>query len=796
MIWKPVAFLIASVVAFVFGLGYCSLKSQIPEKGTVLKTSALSAPAEIYWDEFGVPHIYAGSKKDAYFALGYVQAGERYFQMQLLKRLAEGRISEAVGEKGLKTDKLFRTLGFYRNSKKWLERNTAKIPAEALEIIDRFSEGIEFFRINGKIPFEMKLLGMEPEKIEREHMLAFVAFMGFTFAEAISVDPVISSLENEFGKSAVAELTGSVSPVSAKFPSEKSRMLAEGISEFMNGFRDDISDLGIPLFQGSNSWVISPKRSKSGKAMLSNDPHIAFSNPSIWFEAYMKVKDQEMYGMHLPLVPFPIIGFNSALAWGLTMFENDDMDFYHEKISRTDSAKYLYRGKEIPFETVTEEIQVRGSSPVRLEIKSTLHGPLINGIAKSLEEVSTPVSVRWPMFDDSNNPVKALYQMNESNSMNQFISAGESLKVPGLNFVYADKTGNIAYFACGGLYRKAVRGDRILDGSSGTMEWGEILPYSFQPKNINPENGLIFTANHIHFKNSQVPIDGYWQADDRSERLTELLYKSTKDKFSIEDMKDYVLDDKFYSAPLYLSYLLPVLEKNEDTLHFIEKQGYEILKKWDGKGNSDEPGAAVFSEFRLQLGRAIFLDEMGEKRFKSVGGTAQIHHFIKAVLKNRNSVFWDDISTPGKKETPEEIVFTAYRRAVAVLMGRMGTDTKLWRWGRLHKLELKHPLGEIPFLRPIFNSGPREISGGTEVVNNLMSKFASENHDVAAGPSVRMLIDFGDIQRIYIINPLGNSGHRLSPDFQNQADWYKLGKFRVKDLTSMKPEGKPTRLEP
>jgi penicillin G amidase len=780
LIWKTILFIfVINCITFLFI--FIKMRDALPDYGEKLLSLDLSEKVEIHTDEYGVPHIFASNKNDLYFALGYAQARERYFQLQILKRVCSGRISEVVGEKGLKVDILFRHIGLKRNSVKWLKENLATSPSDAISYIDQYLKGINYYGSTKPLPVEFTLLGMSNETIEREDILAFVGFMGFGFGEGIHVDPLISELEEELGSERVNEITEDISAVALGITNETKELkeLAELPKELKNLMRE----IGLPLFQGSNSWVISPSRSKSKKALFSNDPHIGFSNPSIWFEAYLESPDFKLYGHFLPLVPFSPVGFTDKYAWGLTMFENDDMDFYLEKNNPNNPDEYIYKGKTYKYEIIEEKIKVRFSKDVDIRIKISNHGPVLSGTTKSMTNPEKSISMKWPMFDKSNNPLKTFYNFNYARNMKDFEIGSDYLLVPGLNVVYADIGGNIAYFPCGVIPKRNFPSDRILDGESGNYEWGDYITGNARPKKINPPEGLIYTANHKHFGKLPYKIEGYWQADDRSARLQKLL--SEKSDYSMEDMKNIVLDDTFDSANYILPSLFERIKPNLSSLSSTELSALEILKNWDKRGNPKQAGALIFSELRIQFMRSIFLDEFGEDRFSTLGDTARLYHYLKKVYKNDSSKWWDNISTK-EIESPTDITLQAFKNTVSILTKKQGSNPLVWEWGKEHTLELKHALGEIPLIGSFFNSGPRSVPGGSETVNNLLSKISKGEHRVTAGPSMRTQIDFGDLDGIQIINPLGQSGHRLSPHFQDQAEKYVKGEFRTISINNMK----------
>jgi penicillin G amidase len=755
---------------------FLKMKKANPDYSDKKNISTIKGTITIKKDAYGVPYIYAENNSDLYFGLGYAQAKERMFQIQLLKRIVAGRLSEVVGSKGLKVDKLMRTIGIRKNSIQWIEINKTKIPSEALDYINSYIKGFNYYLENYPKPVEFSILQISPEPIDEIDILSFVGFMGLGFAEAISVDPSISALEKIVSKEMFEEITGEVNKIALDTNSTKLLESSNLFADATDNLRSTLNDLGVPLFQGSNSWVISGSKSENGFPMLGNDPHIGFSNPSIWFEAYLKSPNHEIYGFFLPMVPFATIGFNSYNAWGLTMFENDDMDFYLEKENPNNPDEYLFKNQTLPYTKRNEEIKVRFSDTVVLEIKETIHGPILSGISNSLKKEVLPIAMKWPMYDNENNPINAFYGLNHAKTLKEFDSSIGFLLAPGLNFVYADKEGNIAHFSAGAIPKRGFKSDRLLDGSSGLYEWGAFVPPSERPKNINPKKGYIFTANHKHHENVNYPIEGYWQSDDRTGRLQKLFEHQTI--HSLGSMKTMILDGYFESSDYLIPVFLKRLEPRERYLSEVDKKVLNILKSWDRIGNPNEAGALVFSELRIQLIRLIFLDEMGEDLFENFGVTVKFHHYLKKVFLNENSKWWDNKLT-SKIESSEDICELALIRTTASLLSKEGSDLSKWKWGNQHTLELKHALGEIPPLNLVFNSGPRSMPAGSETLNNLLTKVVKMDHKITAGPSMRMLIDFSQLDNVQLINPLGQSGHRINDHFQDQAELFQKGFFRT-----------------
>ncbi len=758
------------------------MSSKVPKSKGSLVLEGLKEEVEVHKDEFGVPHIFAKNDDDLYFAFGYIHASERLFQMEILKRVIGGRLAELLGADLVKTDKLFRSLGFRRNSEKWLSQYEKTVSPEIIKAVEQYVKGLNYFLQKETLPVEFTILGIGREDFTKADVLGMAAYMGYSFTESFNVDPTITSLEKEFGSAKIAELTkdnSSFAPIIV----DDSQKLAFSISSSMAEVRETLEKHGIPALQGSNSWAISPKHTKSGSAMIANDPHIGYANPSVWFEAYLNSPGFEIYGHFLALTPFPAIGFNKEFAWTLTMFENDDMDFYSETLNPKNPKQILFQGKPEDIKETDEIIKVKGGEIVKLTVKETRHGVFLNEIADALEKEKNPIALRWNMFEANNKIHTAMYKMSHSKDIKSFEESLSYLKSPGLNIVYADKKGNIAYWGAGGLNEKNFATDRILDGASGKYEWGKEIQFSQNPHSINPPSGIIVTANNRPSGKLPNRLNGYWQADDRGNRINTLLRQ--KKKWDLEGLKEVILDTYFEGSDFILNPFFSLIKLSEDKLTKREKETLQILEKWDRTGNRNEAGAAVFSELRYQLAKEMFMDEMGVERFNFLSGTNRIFHYFKWAYLDEKSSWWDNIKTP-EKDLPKDIMYRALSATTTTLLGKIDSNPKNWKWGKLSQLELVHPIGRVKPMNLLFNAGPFPISGGAEVVNNVKTKFHGRDFKPTSGPSMRRLIDFSKLDEIQIIGYLGQSGHRKSPHFQDQSKLYVEGKFRTLSLDKMK----------
>ncbi|MEM7180266.1 MAG: penicillin acylase family protein [Spirochaetota bacterium] len=746
---------------------------QIPKENGNLKVPGIREKVEVFRDAYGIPHIFAYNRRDAYFALGYIQASERLFQIQMLKRVIAGRLSEVIGKKGLVLDRLFRTLGFRRNFSRWLAENRRTLSAKDLELTNAFVAGLNEFSRSGETPLEMQVLGMDAERIDIEDLLALVAFISYSFAEPFRVEPALFSLQEKVGKDKLQELI-SEKKMNDTFILQKPQVYwHKQYLQLYTLVQDTLSSVGIPIGNGSNSWAIAPKRSKSGYAILANDPHMNYGNPSLWFEAYINYPGFELYGQFLPLTPFAAIGFNSHLGWGMTIFPYDNVDFYQEKTNPNNPNQVLFANKIIDIKTREEVIKVRFSQDVICRIRETHNGPIISGLVKNLKKTSPPVSVKWNVFSKGNNPLAFFTRINEAKSLQEFRSALPLLKAPGINLSYADKKGNIAFFAVAGLVERDFATNFLLAGDSPTLQWKRQLNFSKNPQQINPDSGVIWHANNPP---SDATLPGYWQPIDRAKRLATLL--QGRGKFSYQEMQDMQID-----IHVNAKHLLQTLQEIPSTnLSQEEDKLRKQLLQWDRKAKLSSNSMSLYANYQFFLSKAIFFDEMQSDIFNALSQSSRLQRYLHTIVKNRKSSWWDD-STTSEKETVLTVSTKAWKQTVQHMKYKYG---KNWQWQKLHQLELKHPFSNLPLLHFLYTIGPVPIAGGKETVNNQMSDFAANDHKPIAGPAFRMLVEFSQATNFSMILPSGNSGHVLSEHYDDQFHLFTQGKVRTNSLARIR----------
>lgn len=754
-----------------------------------LQLKNLEKETTVYFDDFGVPHIYADSEKDAMTALGYAHAQERLWQMELLRRIAPGRLSEIFGGVALKNDKFFAGIGIEEASATAIAKLDKD--SESYKLTQAYLDGINQYLEEGVTPIEFTLVGVKKQKFTIEDVYNIFGYMSFSFAMAQKTDPLLTDIKNKYGAEYLKDLgiEGEFNTTRIKISKER----AEEYSVISKSITAMLDESPVPAFVGSNSWVVGPRKSKSGKVIFANDPHIGFSQPATWYEAHLVTPQHELYGCYLAGTPFPLLAHNRDYAYGLTMFENDDIDFYLEKNKLDDSSQYQTPNGFSKYEIRKKTIKVKDSSDVIITVKSTRHGPVMNGFMERLEK-KNPIAMSWTYTREPIQILEAAYGLSHAKNTTDFKKAVSLIAAPGLNVMYGDAKGNVGWWASGKLYRhnEGVNTHLILNGADGKDDIKEFLDFEKNPSSENPEWGYVYSAN-----NQPEAIDngflypGYYLPEDRAKRISGILdARSDWDKEAISKM---IFDNTSDVAVEVVKNLVSVL--NHETLSKEEKQVLNVLKSWKGTTNLEDIAPTIYNKWIYLYLKSTFEDEMGKENFDLFLGISTGKQVIANQIKNENSVWWDNIQTKNKKETRTDIISKAFRDAVISLKNQLGNNISEWKWGTVHTVEHEHPLGKVKALRGLFNVGPFNSPGSNEVINNLFFGFNDKGkYYTKGGPSTRRIVDFADVENSWSILPTGQSGNPFSKHYDDQAEMYNTGKFRKMKLNKEEIVKTSTRL--
>ena len=359
-ILKKTLLIFTTIIALAILGGWMYYNSLKPTYSGNLSLSAIDKKAEVYFDDYGIPHIYAETEKDALTILGYVHAQDRLWQMELMRRIAPGRLSEIFGKDMLKNDKFFVSLGIEEASKKSIEKLNQN--SEVYKLATAYLNGVNQFIDEGSTPIEFTLIGIEKEHYQLTDIYNILGYMSFSFAMAHKTDPLLTAIKEKLGQNYLKDLNIEIDTKTALIKSSKQSI--ENFTNLVSEVNNIINQSPIPPFIGSNSWVVSGKKTTTGKVLFANDPHIMYSQPGTWYEAHIKTPNYEMYGYHIAGVPFPLLGHNRNYAYGLTMFENDDIDFYQEENHPSNVNKYKTPNGFKVYNTFTKSIKVKDENDV------------------------------------------------------------------------------------------------------------------------------------------------------------------------------------------------------------------------------------------------------------------------------------------------------------------------------------------------------------------------------------------------------------------------------------------------
>ena len=781
-----ITLLIVVLVIALALFGY--LQTTKPKYEGEVRLAAISKSTTVYFDEYGIPHIYAESQKDALTTLGYVHAQDRLWQMELMRRIAPGRLAEIFGTPALKTDMFFAGIGIDENSQKavaLLDKNS-----QTYILANAYLEGINQYIDQGTTPVEIRLLGIQQEKFTLKDVYNIFGFMSFSFAMAQKTDPLLTDIRNRFGMKYLNDfgINGELGTQQLESFQGKYKEYSE-ISTALAGL---LEQSPVPAFIGSNSWVIGEAKTKNGKVILANDPHIMYSQPGTWYEAHIVCPDYEMYGYYIAGTPFPLLGHNHDYAYGLTMFENDDVDFFYEEDNLNNDKQYKIANGYKNYTYHQKTIKVKDSSDVKLNVKTSQHGPIINGLLDGLKS-KKPVAMSWIYTQQKNQILDAVYELSHARSLESFHKNIELIHAPGLNIMYGDAKGNIAWITSGKLYKvdQSVNTNFMLNGANGIDDQKDWLPFAKNPAAVNPLWNYVYSANNQPKAIDGYLYPGYYLPKDRAQRIDGLL--SPKNNWTKEEVSKMIVDNTSSSASTIVANMAKAV--NTSKLSENEKKAIAVLQNWKATHGLEDIAPTIYNKWLYFYLKATFEDELGAENFKLLLHTHIVKQMIEAQTQNAASPWWDDILTKNKKESQSEILTQSFKKAVTSLENQLGSNVNHWQWKKVHKVEFQHPIGKVKMFSKFFNVGTFPIAGTNEVIDNQLFIYTDDAEiSVKGGPSTRRIIDFSDIENSWSILPTGQSGNPMSKHYEDQSEMFVNGKFRKMKLNKKEIEATSTKL--
>lgn len=761
--------LVAAACTAAFFKARAELRKSLPEISGSITLKGLSQSVDIYRDEYGIPHIYAQNRDDLMFAVGFVSAQDRLWQMDLTRRAATGRLAEIFGERVISADLLARTIGYERIAKQQIE----KLSPDELAALEAYSRGVNACVAgSAALPIEFRLLKYEPEPWRPSDSLAISRVLAWQLSKNYKSELAMLRVASRLDSARAAEL-GLTYPESGPFiiPVE---LTGEPITipYFDKGAR--LLDEIIGTSGGSNCWVIGPSLTKTGAPILANDPHLSGTRmPSIWYFVHMVGGGYDVIGGLAPGIPIPLLGHNRRIGWGITNMNADVQDVYLERINPADQNQYEYDGEwrdmDIRFERIDFRTEDGEQSFIEITVRSTVRGPIINSISPNVVKA---VSLSWTGFEPTPD-IGALVGINLAGNWEEFRAALEKFAVAPQNFIYADVDGNIGYSGAGRIPIR-LSGDGTIPQSGWTSKngWDGYVPFEDMPSVLNPRAGYIVTANN------KVTPDGYkhflsaqWAPPYRYRRIAELIEGGGP--HGVESVARMQSDSKSLLAESLVIDLTPALSDLRDpTL----RRALKYLKEWDFMNATDSVAATIYHEFLLRLADNTFRDDMGRELVEMYLDDYYLwlERFVE-LLKDEGSHWFDNRRTE-EIETRDDVVVRSFTEAVDSLEKKLGGDMSKWTWGRVHKLEIRHPLDKIFIVRKIFNLGPYPFPGDGESVNRGTFAF-NKPYDVTMTASIRHVMDFSHLGRSLGIHTTGQSANPTSDHYADFAEKWLDGDY-------------------
>lgn len=874
---KARLFLIVLVLAIIGGIAFggfwtvSTVRASFPQTTGEITLDGLSGPVDVKRDSYGIPQIYAASDEDLFMAQGFVQAQDRFYEMDVRRHMTSGRLSEMFGSTTVDEDEFLRTLGWDRVAK---EEYDTQLSDSTKKYLQAYAKGVNAY-LKGKdgkdISLEYAALGFEndykPQEWTPVDSVAWLKAMAWDLRGNMDDEIDRSLMTSRLGPQQIKDLypdypysrnetivqdgeydSATQSYVQGDSTATTASTAGTGLAgntaapsdleSQLSGLYDVLDDLPTAVGVngdgiGSNSWVVSGDHTITGKPLLANDPHLSPSLPSVWYQMGLHCTtisatcQYDVSGYTFAGMPGVVIGHNQDIAWGMTNSGVDVTDLYLEKLT---GDGYQVDDKVKPFTTRKETIKVAGGASKTIVVRETDNGPLLSDRndelvtvgQKATVDTAAPdrgdgygIALRWTALEPGNS-MDAVFELDKASDWTEFRDASASFDVPSQNLIYADTQGNIGYQLPG---RIPIRPDGY-DGSLPAPGWdskynwtGKYIKQAELPYDYNPDRGYIVTANQAVVDKDKYPytLTTDWGYGTRSQRITDLIESKIKGggKISTEDMRQMQLDNSSEIAKLLVPKLLKI---DVDDPYVREAQ--KLLEGWDYTQDADSAAAAYFNSvwrniLKLAFGNKLpkelrvegqclnvapvdstgpadedqAVRECGERSADQAqpDGGDRWFEVVRNIIDDEDNDWWKSPATRTDEatDTRDELFSRAMTDARWELTAKLGKDIDTWNWGRLHRLFLKNQTLGIDgpgFLQYMLNRGPWKLSGGEATVN-ATGWNAAGGYGVIWVPSMRMVVNLGDLDKSKWINLTGASGHAYNSHYTDQTDIWAEGQL-------------------
>ena len=787
-VWHSLGLGALVLVAAGIAAGLWYGQASLPRHAGTLQVAGLGAPVKIERDAHAIPHIVAASEADALFALGYVHAQDRLWQMDFARRIAHGRLAELVGPAGVETDKVLRTLGIMRGAQQLLDA----MDADTRAMVEAYVAGINAHLDTRRGPLPPEFLitrAPAPERWTALDSLGWAMMMALDMSSEWRDELARLRLAARFSLAEINDLRpppGDVAPVpTADYP-ELYRLL--GVFNG-NGAPTKLSQqaerlAALPMLGdieagagiGSNAWAVSAARSASGKPLLAADPHLALVSPSLWMLARIDAPGLQVAGASLPGLPYVVLGRTAQVAWGLTSTHGDASDLYIERLHPTDPALYQTPDGYVPFDTRTETIRVKGASDITFAVRSTRHGPVLSDAMAQPDLAADRfvLAVRWGALTQPDHSLRALRAMNQAQSAAQLRAAAAEWTLAQVNIVYADSAGDAGLQMAGRVPRRGaahdLRGVVPAPGWVARYDWTGMLASTELPSVRASASGWVINAN-----NDATPV-GYphyvghnFAPTFRAQRIDSLL--AAREKHDLASMQRIQTDERSLAAGEFVALLKDTQPQSE-----AGRLALARLLAWDGTMDAAAPEPVLLHAWLRALRLRIFGDDLGEPGAHLLRG--EMTQAMLNVLAGRaRARDWCDDITTRRVETCAELAAETLDAAVEELTRDSGRDVLGLRWGEVHVARLEHrPLSQVPVLARWFEQ--RLPRGGDTHTISVAALSGHPRSPFAAvhGPGIRLVFDLAQPGGAWI-NATGQVGHPLSAHYRDLSGQWQRGAY-------------------
>ena len=773
--------LVAMALSILLAAGCARLNSF--QRDGEIRLAGLKAPVEVVRDEKGMAYLYAADEHDLLRAQGFVTAQDRLFQMELLRLLSSGRISELAGPAGREADIRMRTIGFRRQAGK----HVSILSGETARFLQAYLDGVNAFIARRQDwPLEFRLAGLRPQPWTIEDSLAVAYYMGWGSAANLKDEIIAQMMVEKLGPQRARELF----PLNVNPDEVRECPASNGIGRGALPERrhlDLASDrtlMALPADQaaglrlGSNNWATGAALSVSGRPVVANDPHLdARILPGPWYPCGLILPSSRIVAAFIPGVPGLGIGRTDRIALGITNSYGDAQDLFIETVDPADPGRYLEGGNSLPFEVITETLKIRdkatpgGFREEKIAIRLTKRGPVVSGVLKGLG-ADHVMSLRWSPFETMAASLGS-ERLLQARNVQEIRESLRGLTLIMLNFVFADTDGNIGWQTTGRLPIRA-RGQGLLPHkvTDGRDDWTGWIPFEKMPHADNPPRGWVGTCNH-----HAVPCDyphyysSHASASYRYRRLIELL--DAPGKKTAADHWRFQRDAVNLMARKIAPVMSEALLRHEDT-----KALGRILGRWDFVDDPDQAAPAVFQAVYRRFFFAAYQDELGPALTELLADNPYFwQESLQKMFLAGESAWFDDVSTPAVREARDDVLHRAGREAIRELGPLYGGDPEGWRWGRMHRLTLVSPIRREGFAASILGGGSHAMGGSQETLNRAAHDY-NRSYDVSLSASLRMVMDLGDPDKVLAVLPGGVSGRLFDPHIKDQVEPFMNGEVR------------------